>query len=78
MLKRRRKSCHSNRAAIAKSVTVDSTHNAGAPEIEVTPEMINAGLKHLDDIGLTALTTQAAYPEFVIEFYRAVVCAKKS
>jgi hypothetical protein len=55
----------------------DKPIDAGAPEIEITPDMIRAGLEYLDETALRSLTTQVAYPEFVIEFYRLVVSAKK-
>jgi hypothetical protein len=53
---------------------------AGAPanEIEITPRMVEAGLKYLEDRGLNDLTTRTSYPDFVIGFYKAVVAASRS
>jgi hypothetical protein len=47
---------------------------AGAPEdeIEVTPEMIEAGLEYMESTALNTLSTRVMTPEFVIEFYRAM------
>ena len=37
-------------------------------EIKITPEMIQAGLRFLEERGIVALTTEASYLEFVIDF----------
>jgi hypothetical protein len=42
-------------------------------EIEVTLEMIEAGLAYLEEAGVNCFTTRTAYPDFVIGFYRAIV-----
>jgi hypothetical protein len=44
-------------------------------ESAITPEMIEAGLAYLRDAGIDILTARVTYPEFVVEFYRAVICA---
>ena len=41
--------------------------------IEITPEMIAAGLEFLDRRGLNMLTTQTSYPEFVEEFFKSII-----
>jgi len=52
-----------------------SLKRAGAPEakIEITPEMIEAGLTYLHDAGFPALTVRAEDPDFVEDFLRAII-----
>jgi len=50
---------------------------AGAPEIEITPEMIEAGQKYLEETGVNSLTSMTTYPDFVAGFIRAVLTAAK-
>jgi hypothetical protein len=48
--------------------------DAGAPaeEIEVTPEMIEAGLEFMESTALNTVSTRVMTPEFVIDFYTAM------
>lgn len=46
-------------------------------EIEMTPEMIAAGLRYLEDTGVASLTSRVTYADFVVEFYKAIIVASK-
>jgi hypothetical protein len=59
----------------SSNAALPDTGEAGAPEIEITPAMIEAGLAFLERRGLNSLTTQTLYSDFVIDFYRAVALA---
>jgi len=63
---------------------VDKSRSANATieleeheEIDVTEEMINAGLSYMDESGISLLTSRVTYPDFVIEFYQAMTRARR-
>ena len=65
---------------VLKSVTMSRdnlTKNAGAPETEITPEMVEAGLAYLEERGVNSLTSMTAYPEFVVGFIQAINRARE-
>jgi hypothetical protein len=51
---------------IANATTEPEEHE----EIEVTPEMVDAGMRFLEDRGVS---TEFAYPEFVGEFLMSAI-----
>ena len=56
----------------SRGISHEPLNAAGAPEIEITPAMIEAGLGYLEDRGINSLTSMTTYPEFVMGFIRAI------
>ena len=52
-------------------------HPTHVEDTEVTPEMIEAGLRFLHEAALPMLTARAEDPEFVADFLRAALSARQ-
>lgn len=49
------------------------TPDADAPEIEITPAMISAGIEFMESTALNTFTESVMKPEFIEAFIRAVI-----
>jgi len=51
--------------------------NVEPPEIEITPEMIEAGIHYMIEEAFNTLSSRATSPEFIRGFCRAVLSANQ-